>query len=478
VSRPAIKKRLLLPLVATFAALFALLLLYALRPTVYAQYTAVKGVTDVYEIAINLARGALCIALVFVFVRLANEVIFSFAFRWRKGYEAPNLLRNIFSIVAYITLFAIIIHGFYPSIQLGALFTTSAIFGVILGLALQDTLGNFFAGVSLHADKPFQVGDVVTVGKFTGVVESITWRAVKLRSFTNHIVLVSNSNVARESIEVCPRDNLNARIVSFNAPYTDSPAMTINIVREAVRKADNVSPKLTPVVRIKNLNESGVEYEIKYWLEDYARHNDTDALIRQRVWYAFNRAKLQFASPTLTVAIERRAGASDVPANNNDVAERLKAVDIFAPLSDEEISKLACAAASHVYAPGEIVIHAGDEGSSMFVVRRGRVEVRVGDNGDMRTVAQLREGDFFGEMALLTGEPRSADIVAADETEVIEVGHEAMKLLFAGNQELVDALGEIVAERRTGLTAQSDTRSSIQEETAGLLASIKRFFRL
>jgi CRP-like cAMP-binding protein len=292
------------------------------------------------------------------------------------------------------------------------------------------------------------------------------------------MVIVSNSSVARESIEVCPRDNLNARIVTFNAPYTDSPAKTINVVREAVRKAENVSPKLTPVVRIKNLNESGVEYEIKYWLEDYVRHNDTDALVRQRVWYAFQRAKLQFASPTLTVEIERRTGSSSVPANNNDVAERLKAVDIFAPLSEEEIGKLACAAASHVYAPGETVIHTGDEGSSMFVVHRGRVEVRIGDNGDLRTVAQLREGDFFGEMALLTGEPRAADIVAADETEVIEVGHEAMKLLFDDNRELVESLGEIVAERRTGLAAHAAAGQSVQEETAGVLASIKRFFRL
>lgn len=462
---------------ATGVTSLAWVLLYVLRPIVYAQYTAVQGVPVVYKHVNDAVLAALCIALVFVFVRLANELIFTFAFRWRKGYEAPNLLRNVFSIVAYTTLFAFIIRHFYPDIQLGALFTTSAIFGVILGLALQDTLGNFFAGVSLHADKPFQVGDVVTVGKFTGVVESIAWRAVKLRTFTNHIVLVSNSSVAKESIEVCPRDNLNARIVTFSAPYTDSPAKTINVVREAVRKAENVSPKLTPIVRIKNFGDSSVEYEVKYWLDNYIRFNDTDALIRQRVWYAFHRARLEFPFPTLNVKLERQTNQHAVPVNN-DVAERLKAVDIFAPLSEEEIGKLACAAASHVYAPGETVIHAGDEGSSMFVVHRGCVEVRVGDNGELRTVAQLREGDFFGEMALLTGEPRAADIVAADETEVIEVGHEAMKLLFDDNRELVESLGEIVAERRTGLAAHAAAGHSVQEETAGVLASIKRFFRL
>ncbi len=116
-SRPSLKKRLLLPFVAICVTSLALLFLYALRSTIYAQYTAVPGVPVVYGHAINAVSVALCIALVFIFVRLADELIFTFAFRWRKGYEAPNLLRNVFSIVAYTTLFAIIIRGFYPGIS-------------------------------------------------------------------------------------------------------------------------------------------------------------------------------------------------------------------------------------------------------------------------------------------------------------------------------------------------------------------------
>ena len=88
---------------------------------------------------------------------------------------------------------------------------------------------------------------------------------------------------------------------------------------------------------------------------------------------------------------------------------------------------LAQAAVSHVFAPGETVIRAGDPGSSMFVVHNGRVCVQINDNGKPRTVATLNEGDFFGEMALFTGEPRTANVVALEETEVLEIGHKAMK---------------------------------------------------
>src|SRR6185295_6823373 len=110
---------------------------------------------------------------------------------------------------------------------------------------------------------------------------------------------------AKEAIEVCPRENANARLVYFNTLYTDSPARTIHIVREAVREADNVSQKIRPIVRIRNLADSGVDYELKYWLEDYSKFNDTDALVRQRIWYAFRRAGLSFAFPTRTLFIER-----------------------------------------------------------------------------------------------------------------------------------------------------------------------------
>ena len=436
------------------------------------------GLASRADTVIKVMRLALLGILTYLFVRAFNSLIFGLIFRFRSGYEAPTLVRNIFSIIAFTALFLLIFTSIFEGVNLGALFTTSAIFGVILGLALQDTLGNFFAGISLQADRPFQIGDVITVGAqgHSGVVEEITWRAVKIRTFQNHVVLISNSTAARESIEVCPRDNLNARLVFFNTLYSDSPAKTIHVVREAVREADNVSEKITPIVRIKNLAESGVDYEVKYWLDDYAKYNDTDALVRQRIWYAFRRAGLNFAFPTRTLFVERTARAAPPAGDGNAIVERLSAVDIFAPLSAEETALLAQAAVSHVFAPSETVIRAGDAGSSMFVVHNGRVSVQINENGVSRSVATLNEGDFFGEMALFTGEPRAANIVALEETEVLEIGHDAMKKVFDTNPDLVESLSFIIAERRKGLVAQRDVRGRGQDESAGLLSSIKRFF--
>lgn len=475
ITRDSKNKFLLFILATTLTALTVLFVEPPLRR--YLEARMARGPSP--DSVASIPQLILWAILAYLAVRALNAIIFEVVFRLRRGYEAPTLVRNIFSIVAFTLLFVLIFREIYPNAQLGALFTTSAIFGVIIGLALQDTLGNFFAGISLHADRPFQVGDVITVGQqqqLTGVVESITWRAVKIRTFQNHVVLVSNSSAAREALEVCPRDNLNARLIFFNTLYTDFPAKTIHIVREAMRDAENVSQKIRPIVRIRALAESGIDWEIKYWLEDYAQYNDTDALVRQRVWYAFRRAGIHFAFPTRTLHVERRISQNEERGPGRDIVERLTAVDIFAPLSDQERERLAASSVRHVFAPGEIVIRAGDAGSSMFVVHNGRVQVQITENGKPRVVAVLNEGDFFGEMALFTGEPRTATVVALEETEVLEIGHGAMKHIFDTDPDLVESLSWTITERRAGLDATKEKIQASIEESAGLLASIRRFF--
>jgi len=481
VSRPRFTNKIILFLAASAVAILATSIFWSVQPEVKALLDQRMGENPAAsaDTIISVIKLILLGIVGYLLVRALNFVFFGLAFRLKR-IDAPTLIRNIFTIVAFTIFFLIAFTFLFPKVNLGALFTTSALFGVILGLALQDTLGNFFAGISLQADRPFQVGDVITVGaqRHTGVVEEISWRAIKIRTFTNHVVLIANSNAAKEPIEVCPRDNLNARLVFFNTLYSDSPAKTIHVVREAVREADNVSDKVAPVVRIKNLGDHGVDYEVKYWLVDYAKYNDTDALIRQRIWYAFRRAGLNFAYPTRTLFLERTAKPPVRDGDGGALIERLSAVDLFAPLSVDETGMLAQAAVRHVFAPGELVIRAGDPGSSMFVVHNGRVQVQVNENGRPRTVATLNEGDFFGEMALFTGEPRTANVVALEETEVLEIGHSAMKRVFDNNPDLVESLSFIMAERRQGLASPSDSSATTAQTSAGILSSIKRFFGL
>ena len=429
----------------------------------------------------SISKIILWFVLVISIIRFFNFLIFGRALRNTSSYELTTLIRNVVIILIYIIAFFIIFQYQYPNVQLAPLFTGSTIIGIVVGLALQDTLGNLFSGLALQADQPFQIGDVVSIPtKGTGVIENITWRGVKIRTFQNKLVIISNSVLGKETIEVAPKNNLNARIVFFNTLYSDSPAKTIQVVREAVRQVENVSPKIRPIVRIRNLGESGIEFEVKYWLDDYSKYNTTDALVRQRVWYAFQRENITFSYPTRTLYIEKDATDAKIIDTENNIYERIKEVALFAPLSEDETERVADAAHLRVFAPDEAIVQKDQPGGSMFVIHKGLVEIQtIDDDGQKQIVGTLREGDFFGEMSLLTGEPRSATVVAKEETQVLQIGKFCLKPILDKNPKLIQTLSKIVEERREALEdKEHHIKEKIGKTEKTVFQSIRKFFGL
>ena len=432
-----------------------------------------------FDQVLHVVKVILWMSLVISIVRFANFLVFSAAFRSGE-YKISSLLRNVFSIIIYIVAFFVIFKSQYPQVDLAALFTTSTILGVIIGLALQDTLGNLFAGLAIQADQPFQNGDVISIpNKGSGIVENISWRGVKIRTFQNKLLVISNSVLGKEAIEIAPRDNLNARLVNFSTIYASSPARTIHTIRDVVRQVENVSPKLRPIVRIKDFSLSGIDFEIKYWLDDYSKYNETDALVRQRIWYAFQREQIEFATSTQIIHLEKKRHESIFLETNDEIVERLNEVSIFAPLSEAETQQLAEHSQVRVFAPDEQIVRQGQHGSSMFVIHRGSVVVQSKEDGVSKILRNLREGDFFGEMNLLTGEPRTATVIAVEETEVLEIDNLCLKPVLEENPELVETLSRIIEERRISFdNSESESEKGKANGKESVFNSIKKFFGL
>jgi len=430
------------------------------------------------SLAYNLLRILkilLWMALIISFVRFVGYSIIS-TIRGSQS-EVSSLIRTVLSIIIYIVTFFIVFQSQYPDVPLAPLFTGSTILGIVVGLALQDTLGNLFAGIALQADQPFQVGDVVTmVNQQGGVIESVSWRGVKIRTFQNKVLVISNAIMGKEMIEVAPKDNLNARHVFFNTVYVASPSRTIQVLRDAVRQVENVSPKIRPVVRIRNLGTDGIDWEVKYWAEDYSIYPDTDALIRQRVWYVFSRENIDFAYPTRTVHIAEKKEEATLVEYVNTVSEKLQQVPLFVPLEEGEIERLAKASSTRIYAPGEAIVRRGQEGNSMFVIVRGSVKVQIPENDHQKTINTLRANDFFGEMSLLTGQPRTANVIAEEETEVIQIKKSAMRPLFEANPALMTSICGIIEERRELLVETNSEEENLDESASGVLSSLRKFF--
>jgi CRP-like cAMP-binding protein len=232
-------------------------------------------------------------------------------------------------------------------------------------------------------------------------------------------------------------------------------------------------------VRIGDFGDSTVIYEVLYWVKDYMWIHDIDAEIRQHMWYIYRRNDIEIPFPTRHVLLEQQEPASKSQKTNYD--ELIESIELFEPLSAQEREAVAQAAVRSVYAPGELVIRRGDAGDSMFIINRGRVEVRLpSGDGSAHQVAALEAGNFFGEMALLTGEPRNADVIALSEVEILEIKKGIIQQLLENNSNLAEALSHKITERQTRLDqyARTVAEEDKRAHTHKILRRIQRFFGL
>ncbi|MGH9459274.1 MAG: cyclic nucleotide-binding domain-containing protein [Thermoanaerobaculia bacterium] len=403
-------------------------------------------------------------------VRLFEILLFDF-FLWRRTREhVPTLLREIVAFVLYFILFGLAIN-LILKISLTGYVISGTVLAAVLGLALQDTLGNLFAGISLHVEKTYEVGDVLRSGDAIGTVEWASWRATQVRTLDNDLLIIPNAILARERLEVFPRDNLNARVVRVSAGYEYQPARVIAVMERAAKHVNGVATEIAPIARIGDFAESGVVYELKYWTRRYDIHQAIDAEIRKALWYAFARGGIAVARPIRSVERRRPAAPPVVPEAR--IAERLANVEVFAPLSAEERERLVERIAVQYFGRGELILRRGEGGDSMFVVEEGSVSVRRGEEQNAVEVARLGPGEMFGEMGLLTGQGREASVVAESDVVALEIDKESLHPILQQNPRLVETISRIVAERRTRL-AQGP--QSLDETQPRLFARIASWF--
>jgi small-conductance mechanosensitive channel/CRP-like cAMP-binding protein len=410
------------------------------------------------------------ISLIFFVVRALDYLIFDLVSR-RRNVRAPVLLREIVSIVVFIVLLAWAVSMVFQK-NIAAFLTGTTVIAAVLGLALQDTLGNLFSGIALHVEDSFEVGDVIRTGELMGVVEAVRWRGTRLRTFANTIVIVPNSMLARERLEVFPRSNLNARVLQIGLDYNVPPSTALSVLTQAASHVDGVSNQVPAIARMAGFGDSSVIYEIKYHMYDYSQRDRIDADIRKAVWYSLRRNGIPIPFPIRTHVRYTPPAAARHSSDAREIAERLVQVDILSPLSPAAHESIAAAARVHTYGKGETIIRHGSEGNSMFVVHDGNVSVRVEQN----EIARLGEGDFFGEMALLTGEARAADVVALTDVVAIEITKDAMQPVLHDHPELAAAISANVTERRGNI--DSLRLASNEEAQQTVLSRIRAYFGL
>jgi CRP-like cAMP-binding protein len=224
---------------------------------------------------------------------------------------------------------------------------------------------------------------------------------------------------------------------------------------------------------------------VRYHLLDLDRDEPTNSLVRERIYAALQRAQIPLALPAHTIFLNHEDQKAEKRREKSLEAMRaaLRGVDLFAKLSSEELDRLADSAKLAPFVNGEVVTRQGAAAHWLYILVKGAVEILVAkEDGIERHVAVLEAPAFFGEMALVTGAPREATVIARDEVECLRVDKDDFREVLAGRPELAQEISTILAQRRVALESarenlDADTRSRrVQSERKRILAAIRDFF--
>ncbi len=480
---------------AVFAILRRILKLEGLRFTVnvFLLILAAEAFEYVFAYEWVPTIGRIIQGLTFVFgiylaYRLLEHVLARRVAKEEKRVELPRIVRDLIrlAVIVLAVLFAL---KAFLGLEPTALIATSTVLSAVIGLAMQDLLANIFAGVALQIGKPFRIGDWVTAYDQTGTVVSTSWRATRIKTRDNHLVEIPNANIAKAEIyNYSVPTPLQRRHVEVGVVYSAPPNKVKKVLKEAALAARGVLKEPEPDVLLTNYGDFAITYRLRYWLKDFADVPRTEDRIMTNIWYQFRRAGITIPFPIRDVTLRRLDEKAEVRAEEKRLAHvrsHLEEVELLAGLSKAELSKLAAAAGERRYAAAERIVRQGDAGNEFFIVVSGEVRTTVRrEDGRGADLGKFGPGFFFGEMSLLTGEPRRATITAVTDANVIAIGKNVFQEIIAAHPKVAEKLSRAIEKRRAEIEKELAEAGDVEAAAAvekeysreNVLKKIKAFF--
>jgi small-conductance mechanosensitive channel/CRP-like cAMP-binding protein len=403
--------------------------------------------------------------------------------RRRTGIETPKILRDLVDAVLFLLAIIVILQATLD-VNLSALLASSAVLSLVLGLALQETLGNLFAGLSLQAERPFAEGDWVKIGAHQGKVLEIGWRATRLQGGAGESLTIPNNAVAKEAVYNLTRRGAALRKVTLQVGYDVPPNAFKEAALSVVRSHPRVLPDPAPTVRAAELAQAAIVYEVAIWVARFELGAEVEDEVRSQLWYRLHREGIALSAVGNEVRLARGQTARPLPgAEDVDVPALLERVDFLRPVDPALRADLARRARVVRFGRGEAILRQGDPSTSAFyVVADGAVALRVrAPDGHEEESARLGPGEFFGEMGALVGQPGGAAATAASDCALVALDREAFSELFQRAPDVARQLTDVLSRRQEALERATERvapgTAPRREEPQQLLEKLKDIFK-
>jgi len=423
----------------------------------------------------------LCLA--FVLLKALDILVIEAVLIDKKGLYLPKIVRLVFIVIG-LAITALILSRTVLGINVVALVAVPTVLTAVVGFALKDTLERIVSGIILG--RLIHEGDWVTLMGNEGKVANITLGYITLTTREGDAIIIPNNTVAHNQIQNHSRPfERFAAHMEIEAAYGHAPLEVRRILVESARAVQGVLSSPTPISYTQAFKESGIEYKLKFWIREFGRRPEIESEVRSYVWYAFQRHGVEIPFPQRVIhTAPKMDGELAHKQRLAAIHVQLQKIDFLKALTPEALEDLAASVDTRTYLPQEAIVRQGESGDEFFIVTAGEAEVLLESNGKQTQVATLKGGQFFGEMALLTGEPRSATVCATTQMSVLVVSKPAMGRAFSADPTLIEQISAILADRQYHLSAtrEAANRPGLEDEakkkTKTLGTRIRKFFGL
>lgn len=370
-------------------------------------------------------------------------------------------------------------------LDFGSALAASTVAAAVLTISLQSTLGNVVGGVAIQLEGSIRPGDWVQLenGK-QGRVSELRWRHTLLETREWDTIVIPNSALLAGQFTILGRregkSTSHRQQITFQVDFRHAPGDVCRMVHDALLASPIPNVVADPPLQVLCLDlgrenrDSYAHYGVRFWVADLGQSDPTDSIVRARTFAALHRAGIPLARPSITqFHFEQGENAErerEVRRRARAVAT-LKAFSLFHSMTAEELDHLA---ANLVYCPfdaGETITRQGAVAHWLYVLESGSCEVVTEVEGVHRPVATLRAPDLFGEMGLMTGEPRGASVIALTPVVCHRLDKEDFERILSARPALARDLSEILADRRVELAM---VREELTAEARSLRMATER----
>lgn len=410
-------------------------------------------------VLVRISETLLWIALITTALTLLNVVLFAGAREDSWQAKVPQLLRDLGRFVLVCIGAAIVLSTVWGA-NLGGLLTALGVGSLVIGLALQDSLGNVFSGISLLFEQPIELGDWIELEQIRGRVIEINWRSVHILTADKDLRVVPNAELAKGSFTNLSRPTgLRSDKLRLAFACDDPPDKVMEVLRSVALGIEEVVADPAPEIELEDYGDYAITYGVRLFSPSYESGLRVLQAFKTRLWYAARRHGLTMPLP---VQIQAPFEPPTTPPEQLRAQHRqvLQRTACFASLPAPQREAILERGVVLDYAGQEMVLTQGAPLPGLFLILEGQVNLILEDlRGQRRRIGVLSVGELFGIKASLLSDQTSDSVIeAVGHLRVLLIDTETLQAALDQSPRLAQELGELMELRRRALVSHGPGR--------------------